>query len=89
MKSSSVSLPAYPPNVILALWAQSDRCTSPSSSRILPTASPSAIVQFTGLLSVMVKVSEGTSTSRSPLTATTICVLLTPAGMLSVPEAAV
>ena len=58
-----------------------------SSSRMVPTPWPSAMVALVGLLRLTTKVSFG-SARRSPLTSTVIVPVVWPAGIVSVPEAA-
>ena len=58
-----------------------------SSSTMVPTPWPSAMVALVGLLRLTTKVSFG-SGRRSPLTSTVIVPVVWPAGIVSVPEAA-
>jgi hypothetical protein len=59
-----------------------------SSSRMVPIPWPSAITALVALLRLTKKVSFG-SPRRSPLTSTVIVPLVWPAGIVSVPAAAV
>ena len=58
-----------------------------SSSTMVPTPWPSAMVALVGLLRLTTKVSFG-SARRSPLTSTVMVLLVSPGAKVSVPDAA-